>query len=171
MKQSILVFVAIAIFSSCSKDDKDSGYPPKADTTTYMPASRFIDNWHKGDTLYTSYPTQAGIIEDTMFTDNVNDTSFIIYKGVRYYIWAIPKYSTDTLLANDQVFSNVAVSRTYNVKDAISYERRNNALPYKYVDKNGKVGYQKQWFILYDVPKMIPGIGTDEINFQSRKQF
>lgn len=84
MKRLPIVAAAL-FFASCAANNGGT-------TVTPTPASgsgfrSWIKHWRGGDTLLGSTYTSGLNYGDTVFTERVGDTSFIRYKGVRYYIF------------------------------------------------------------------------------------
>lgn len=118
--------------------------------------AHFIPNWYSGDTLYGTIldnMNQWTGDYDTIFTLTIKDTSFIIYKSKRYYIWKEPLLATDTFVNNESTYVNCVVSPTTNIADAISESALNGAMPHKYIDAQGNWSYTIQSIVLNDWKK------------------
>jgi hypothetical protein len=106
----------------------------------------FIPNWHDDDTLYgDNVVGGVSMGYDTIFTDNVNDTSFVRIKGNRYYIWTKDMSSVGfTFDPDDMQHQWLVISPTLNAADAVLDYDASIARPYKYKTSTGEVRYQYQ---------------------------
>lgn len=124
--------------------------PPGNPTTGYW--WKFIPNWYNGDTLVGEiYDNSGGFPKltgrDTIYTFSNLDTSYIIHKGVKYYVWTA-RYDmnnpADTFHPNTSFYTNVYVNTKVDTLNAFSSDIFSQADPYKYIDANGQWKHGKQ---------------------------
>lgn len=88
------------ILTGC--DDKDDPQPDKGTPATPLPEYHWIPNWGT-DTMYCILSGGMGsAVKDTMFSIKDKDTSLIVYKGVRYYVWTV----ANPFMANAKTYNN-----------------------------------------------------------------
>lgn len=87
------MLAASAIFAACTPNNNNPT-PAQTSNPTPIPASNsglyWIPNWQTDTLLGMLMPSQEW---DTMYSYSRNDTSFVNYKGVEYYIWIDTKYT------------------------------------------------------------------------------
>lgn len=125
MKKIIALALCSIVVYGCAK--KTNPVPtPSPSNPTGQPVpnptnARFIPNWQR-DTLvgqcvdingqWVTDPVNGSFIKDTLVTYSVNDTSFIVHDGVRYYLWWKPMLNVDTFVNNSDFYANCAISKT-----------------------------------------------------------
>jgi hypothetical protein len=102
MKRLLLAAALIStVFVAC--DDNDNPQPDTGKNPgTTLPEYHWIPNW-SNDTLYCILSGGMGsAIKDTLYSLKDKDTSLIIYKGVRYYVWTI----ANPFMPNAKTYNN-----------------------------------------------------------------
>lgn len=154
-----MVLFAVA----CKKTTSPPQTPPSSNNNPTNPGNPnnpsqqskayFIPNWYSGDTLLgyelDSTNQSTGYV-DTIFTLTIKDTSFVVYKGKRYYIWTEPIAAIDTFEPDADQYGNCVISPTTDIKDAISESWLNIAVPHKHKDLQGNWSYTRQSIIVND---------------------
>lgn len=167
MKKAFNLLI-IAVFAiSCTK----SGNPVTPSTPNQPPTPqnpnpnpnnttpRFIPNW-KRDTLHAALVDANGnfIIDsntleqlyDTVLTYSINDTSFVEYNGIRYYLWWEAIVSTDTFVNNSDSYGNCMLSLSTAPNSEIN-QFQLGALPYRHWNNNLNTwSYQRQVILGFD---------------------
>lgn len=151
MKNYLLLSLCIIAFS-CKKSNNNPPATPTNPTTNIW--KHFVPNW-RYDTIVSYDNNLPPKHSDTLITNSVNDTSYVIYKGKQYYIWteAISQY--DTFKTDLQVYANCIISPTLKTSDNIAPNLQVIAQPYKYKSYNH-----------YDSTKQSLEIGN-KINFDT----
>lgn len=136
--------------AACSPNT--SPVPPVTPTPQPVVSAHFIPNWADNDTLVGDLLNAAGNTQgyDTIYTKNVNDTSFIISNGIKYYIWVEPMTAFDTFVNNQLVYHNICISPTTNKADAVSMSTNNGVYPSEYMNDQGNWQKQKQVLTIGD---------------------
>lgn len=148
-----LIVIATFLFFSCNKPSTPPVTPnnptpnnPNNPNNPQTPTAWYIPNWLTNDTLtgliVDSSGTPTGY--DTIYTLTINDTSFIVHKNKRYYLWKEAAYTADTLIPNQNSYANCVISPTTKIADAISKSIGNVASPNKYVNAWGDTMRQPQ---------------------------
>lgn len=153
------LLIACLLVASCSKTPTTTPTPttPSNPSTPGGANTRFIPNWKGGDTLLGAITDNSGNFTgdyDTVYTEAVNDTSFVIYQGVRYYVWWEGLNPNDTFKSDKLQYSNVVFSTTTQKSGAISFNAGNSASPHMYKDQQGVVKHQKQSVMFNDRSKV-----------------
>lgn len=153
------LLIACLLVASCSKKPTTTPSPTTPSNPSNPPAATrsYIPNWKGGDTLLGAITDNSGNFTgqyDTVYTDVVNDTSFVIYQGVRYYVWWEGLNANDTFKADRLQYSNVVFSPTTNKSAAVSFNAGNSAVPHMYRDQQGNVNHQKQSVMFNDRSKI-----------------
>lgn len=137
--KNYIIFLLIAL-SSCNPNNNPTPTP-----TGFT--GHWIPNWWNNDTLIAyeldSMNHFTGYV-DTIFTKTVLDTSMIIYRGEKIYVWKEPLFVTDTFKDNQQTYVNCCISPTLNKANAYSYNAFTGVAPYKYLDAQNNWSHQYQ---------------------------
>jgi hypothetical protein len=160
MKKYLLFIFPILLFSCAKKSGPKSG----AKLTTTI-EQNFIPNWHSNDTLIGMIVDSSSsfVGYDTIYTNNINDTSFVIYKGIQYYIWTIglTDIHGDVIpFQNDtKTYANCCINIIpFDTTGAISFKLYNSVFPDKYL-QSGAYIHQQQEVIIQDNHIIKPTIG------------
>jgi len=157
MRKLLVALLCVLAIASCSKPTSPTPTPtPQPPNPPGNPNVgywwKFIPNWYNGDTLVgeiyknvAGTPTLDGY--DTIYTFSNLDTSYIMHKGVKYYVWTA-RYDmnnpADTFHPNTNFYTNVYVNTTVDTLNAFSSDIFSQADPYKYIDANGQWKHKKQ---------------------------
>lgn len=169
MKKLLLAAIALVFIVSCQKTNNNgsgtggnnnngggnngNGNGNPTPTTTQF-KGEFIPNWQsdtlRGDVLDSNNQYTGEI--DSIITFSIKDTSFIEYEGKRYYIWveALFDWNVSPFVPNDCLYTNIAISPTLDLNDAVSYATFNSAQPYRCLDQQGNWTYRSQQLLLND---------------------
>lgn len=167
MKRILSVLIIILLVASCTK----SGTPVTPSTPSQTPTpqnpnpnpsnttARFIPNWNR-DTLHAALVDANGNfvldtatleqLYDTIITYSINDTSFVEYSGIRYYLWWEAIAFTDTFVNNSNSYGNCMLSLSTAPKSEIN-QFQLGAAPYRYWNTNLNTwSYQRQLLMGFD---------------------
>lgn len=103
MKKLLLVLLSACLFPACSTKDDPAPGPEKEQPVT-LAQKHWIPNW-VSDTLCCIIPGGGGA-KDTLFSYEVKDTSLVLYKGKRYYIWT----AANPFTPNAKTYNNCYIS-------------------------------------------------------------
>lgn len=131
--------------------------PNNPNSTVYW--SHYLPNW-KTDTLTGEIADtnliNQGIWYDTIFTETVNDTSFIIHKGIRYYIWTMSLTGLDTFVNDELVYFNIFINTKPDTAGAIIKGGINvQAYVGSYLDNGKRKDAQQKLFLDVDINRSI----------------
>lgn len=139
--------LAFAFMAACSKSGTTPSPTPSGNYR------QWVQNWYAGDTLYGTKIDAMGnaIGFDTIFTDTKLDTSYVTYRGVRYYIFVFKGYPYDTT-SDRSIYGPICISTTPDTTGSImSLEYLTTASPHKYFDRqSGKWLHQNQSIMMGD---------------------
>lgn len=141
MKYIIPLLLLVAIASCTKKGNPTPNNPmiPLDSTNSFDSIStmaHFIPNWQYDTLISMVMPPDSTPYFDTIYADNINDTSVFYYHGVKYYIWTISLslHGQDEYKNGEQVYGNCLISLypKPDVSKGFSYNLMNIANPYKY---------------------------------------
>jgi hypothetical protein len=149
MSKGLYFVIVLCLLFACKKTNPNNPATPSNPTTNYY--AHYIPNWWNNDTLVgmilDSNQVPAGY--DTVYTKTVNDTSFIIHKGVKYYIWCTAWIGEDSFKNNKDTYFNVCINtKPDTIGMPIKLYNNNVAVPYKYLDSHNNTAYQLQRIVL-----------------------
>lgn len=163
MRNLLFFLVVFFSFAACKKNNtpvtptsnnnpSNPGNPnnpnnPGRQTAWYIP------NWYSGDTLVGDVLDSMNQFtgeRDTIFTLTVNDTSFIVYRSQKYYIWTESIFGTDTFVSDAQQYTNCRIGTAPDSAHIVSSSTMNSVGPHKYKDQQGNWTYQRQQIMLGD---------------------
>lgn len=131
---------ALLLIAACKKDNNIK----ESDQPELIYARHPIPNWYSGDTLIGIIVDEQGKPtgeHDTIFTKTVQDTSFIIHKGIQYYIWTVSfsqKNKPDDFLPNERIYMFVRCNTIFSYENApVTGTNVDFASPHKYLE-NGQ---------------------------------
>jgi len=106
---------------------------PAAKTTSGLQAG-FIPNWQTDTLIAGSTTSHNGNYNDTIFANEIGDTSIVYYQGAKYYIWYLQSSVTVRVGDSQQVYINSYISQTpFDTTNAIT---SCSVFPAKYYDNN-----------------------------------
>jgi hypothetical protein len=153
----IYVIFTLLVIASCKKD-KTNVVAKSTSSTVYDP--KWIPNWVGGDTLYGGLIDTMGGLNgyDTIYTMLIGDTSCILYKGEKMYVWGSSYFNTfrqvvDTFGADESLYENsyigtVPFDTLSGIKD---HGPLTAAKPHKHKLEDGVTWqHQKQTIILHN---------------------
>lgn len=149
---TVLLTLATGLAACNGNNNSNTNVTP---TQPAQPYVRWIPNWYSGDTLVaTEVDAATGLPSgefDTVYTRTVQDTSFVVYKGQRYYIFQYRAYPYDTTDKVSQVIP-VCISTTRDTTGSvISLASITSAGPYRYRDaQTGQWIHQPQNLVMGD---------------------